>query len=57
MSRIDVYLKGGGVIPLNVEKLGLKYNGLGHLVEINWKSGKDKPMWIQPSEVAAVIER
>jgi hypothetical protein len=57
MARIDVYLKGGAIINLNVEDFGMKLNGLGHITEVNWKRGKDRPMHIQPSEVAAVIER
>lgn len=57
MAMVDVYLKGGAVINLNVEDFGLKTNGLGKVVEVNWRDGKDKPLYIQPEEVAAVIGR
>lgn len=57
MSKVDIYLKGGAVIAIDVDKFSLKLSVAGDLSEVSWTNGKSKPMYISPDEIAAVIER
>jgi len=58
MSKVDVYLKGGAVIRLDVKDFGVKVGESGDLYSVRWEgNGKDGPLYINPSQVAAVIER
>lgn len=58
MAKVDIYLKGGAVIPLDVEDFTITTSSTtGEPVRVKWKNGKSKPLYIAPSEIAAVIEK
>ena len=58
MSKVDVYLKGGAVIRLDVKDFGVKVGESGDLYSVRWESTtRDRPLYINPAQVAAVIER
>lgn len=57
MTEIDVYLKGGAVVSLEVNDFSISLTSSGDPYKVTWKNGKSKPMYIAPSEIAAVVER
>jgi len=58
MSKIDVYLKGGAVIRLDVKEFAVKVGDNGDVYSVRWEgSGRDRPLYINPSQVAGVIAR
>lgn len=57
MSKVDIYLKGGAVVALDVEKFGLTLAVSGGISTVSWTNGKSKPLYISPDEIAVVIER
>lgn len=57
MARVDIYLKGGAVIALNIDDFTVELNGLNGIHAVKWKNGKDKPLYVRPEEIAAVIVR
>ena len=57
MAKVDIYLKGGAVIPLDVEDFTITTSQTGEPYRVQWKNGKSKPLYIAPAEIAAVIER
>lgn len=58
MAKVDIYLKGGGVIPLDIEDFTISTSSMtGDPVRVKWTNGKSKPIYIAPSEIAAVIEK
>jgi len=58
MSKVDIYLKGGAVIALDLEEFTITRSAMtGEPNKVAWTNGKSKPLYISPSEIAAVIER
>jgi hypothetical protein len=57
MAKVDIYLKGGAMIPLDVEDFTMTLSATGEPYRVKWKNGKSKPIYIGPVEIAAVIER
>lgn len=56
-TKVDVYLKGGAVIALDIADFTLDIDSAGKPYRVKWLNGKSKPIYIAPSEIAAVIER
>lgn len=58
MAKVDIYLKGGAMIPLDVEDFTVTTSAAtGEPYRVKWTNGKSKPLYIAPAEIAAVIER
>lgn len=57
MSKVDIYLKGGAILNLDLEDFTITQSATTGLpYKVSWKNGKSKPIYIAPSEIAAVIE-
>lgn len=58
MTRIDVYLKGGAVVPLDVESFTVTTSSITNTItKLTWKGAKSNPLYISPDDVSAVVER
>lgn len=58
MTKVDIYLKGGAVIPLDLEEFSITRSSVtGEPHKVTWTNGKSKPIYISPAEIVAVIEK
>ncbi|WP_341945681.1 hypothetical protein [Microbacterium sp. LWH11-1.2] len=58
MTKLDIYLKSGAVIALDLEEFSITRSSVtGEVNKVTWTSGKSKPLYISPADIVAVIEK